>query len=987
MPTGRAGFAIAVANNRIYAIGGSIGDDCNITSIVEAYDPKRDLWTTQLANLPRPKRWRPSAGTLDDIIYVVGGAFVGDDCPGYAFSTVQAYDPAKDKWSAKSDMNVARRQVGVGVDSVNHLLYAIGGATGGPDLIVLNTFEVFDPAGGNDGKGLWTDLTPKAPLNIARALPAVAVVNGKIYAVGGQAPNNTALDTVEVYDPSAINPKWTITKSRMPNPRLNPGAAVLNGKIYVVGGRTDILISSVDIYDPVSDTWTAGLPLPTARRGLGAAVAVVGDDLDLFALGGEALVTTVGQQFTYQITASNDPTSFNAFPLPYGLSIDSERGIISGTPTIADDSFDLTFTATNSTGSGSRVVSFYIAPPPPPDLSSISSSTCVTGRVGQLFTFQVLTNYAGVESRLMATGLPYQAGLEGGPELTINPGTGVISGTVSSPIDKSTQSFGVGLNLTDGLSVQSFLQLTFVSDPFFPIITSSSNTNLVLNKFFSYSIIADASVTTFDYIGHGALDDPLPLGLSFDGATGTISGIYSGESVNKPPPGEGPAQRGADKGLPESRINGSDTIKKEPPPKIQMEVENDTGTGTAPLNFFISLHDFEVEALPSTTSQGINYVIFTDDALASGTGAGLVETPKTGDYVTYTVPVAATGTYDVKAGIRTGASQGIFQLSIDGLPQGSRQDEYSPEATYEVRDLGSVTFSSAGEKIFQFSVADRNPASNGYELVFDYLDLVPRFEAQPLMVQSRPALNKAGHESGLGGHADTQSKAIRLGNDVTYTVPVPTAGIYNLLVKAKEDGNTGGFGLSIDGTNQGYFQNCGPSGDGFFDLGTVNFKSPGEKAFQFQVEGCGTGNDFILDYIDLILATQLEAENLPADSSARLARIADNRMSHQEGILLKAQRPDDSVTFDVTIPIAGTYGVKLGLRTGNQNGIFQLAIDGVNQGGEQDEYSAEVGYQVLDLGRVTFVEGGEKTFQFVVKGKNPSSSGYQFILDYIDLIR
>ena len=50
MPTARAGFAIAAANNKIYAIGGAIGDDCNITGVVEAYDPMRDVWSTNLAS-------------------------------------------------------------------------------------------------------------------------------------------------------------------------------------------------------------------------------------------------------------------------------------------------------------------------------------------------------------------------------------------------------------------------------------------------------------------------------------------------------------------------------------------------------------------------------------------------------------------------------------------------------------------------------------------------------------------------------------------------------------------------------------------------------------------------------------------------------------------------------------------------------------------------------------------------------------------------
>jgi hypothetical protein len=40
----------------------------------------------------------------------------------------------------------------------------------------------------------------------------------------------------------------------------------------------------------------------------------------------------VGLAFSYQITPSNNPISFNATDLPAGLSINKTTGIISGTP-------------------------------------------------------------------------------------------------------------------------------------------------------------------------------------------------------------------------------------------------------------------------------------------------------------------------------------------------------------------------------------------------------------------------------------------------------------------------------------------------------------------------------------------------------------------------------------------------------------------------------------------------------------------------------
>ena len=441
---------------------------------------------------------------------------------------------------------------------------------------------------------------------------------------------------------------------------------------------------------------------------------------------------------------------------------------------------------------------------------------------------------------------------------------------------------------------------------------------------------------------------------------------------------------------------GIETIKKEPPPKIQLLGlgEEENGTGTAPLNFFIGLHDFETEALMTQTSKGTNYVIFTDDLLTSGGAAGLLKSTKVGDYVTYTVPFYRSGTYDVKVGIRTGDNQGIFQLVIDGVNHGSPQDEYSPTIGYEVRDLGPVTFATDGPKTFQFVAVDRNPLSRDYELIFDYLDLDPYFEAETLPVRSALGAKRTIYGQDLSGGSAMLLKATRIGDYVTYGVPIAVPGNYNVRVRTNTGSNTGIFQLFIDGVKQGYAQKRHENGSNndfsLRDLGTVRFETAGEKAFQFVVTGGNSNStkyNLAFDYIELVLTSHFEAEELPADSTGRLKRVDDNNLAGEAGILFEAKARGDFVTYTVTIPSAGTYDVKVGTRKDNRGGIVQLAIDGVDQGSAQDNYAAGADYEVIDLGKVTFTEAGERTFQFLVTGHNPASQGYQFVLDYIDLGR
>ncbi|HEY4846398.1 MAG TPA: DUF4082 domain-containing protein, partial [Methylocella sp.] len=68
---------------------------------------------------------------------------------------------------------------------------------------------------------------------------------------------------------------------------------------------------------------------------------------------------TVGSPFSYTITATKNPTSFNAAGLPAGLSINTTTGVIAGTPTAAGTS-SVTLSATNGLGTGSATLALTI---------------------------------------------------------------------------------------------------------------------------------------------------------------------------------------------------------------------------------------------------------------------------------------------------------------------------------------------------------------------------------------------------------------------------------------------------------------------------------------------------------------------------------------------------------------------------------------------------------------------------------------------------
>src|SRR5262249_33841210 len=58
---------------------------------------------------------------------------------------------------------------------------------------------------------------------------------------------------------------------------------------------------------------------------------------------------TLNLPWSYQISATNKPTSYGAIGLPAGLSVGSATGLITGTPTAAG-TFPITISATNASG-------------------------------------------------------------------------------------------------------------------------------------------------------------------------------------------------------------------------------------------------------------------------------------------------------------------------------------------------------------------------------------------------------------------------------------------------------------------------------------------------------------------------------------------------------------------------------------------------------------------------------------------------------------
>jgi N-acetylneuraminic acid mutarotase len=128
--------------------------------------------------------------------------------------------------------------------------------------------------------------TVGSPMPTPRTEIAAALLDGKIYVVGGKTKTELT-DIVEVYDPSSDT--WNTDISPLPFPMDHIGLDAYNGKLYLVGGFIEPdkgphrrAINSLFIYDPLKNEWEEGEHMPTARAGLTAKFI----DGILYAVGG-----------------------------------------------------------------------------------------------------------------------------------------------------------------------------------------------------------------------------------------------------------------------------------------------------------------------------------------------------------------------------------------------------------------------------------------------------------------------------------------------------------------------------------------------------------------------------------------------------------------------------------------------------------------------------------------------------------------------------
>ncbi len=270
-------------NGKLYVFGGWDGGKAR--GAAYEYDPATDKWTKK-TSMPRLTH-HAALAAANGKIYVMGGFVPPKDTAipvGGAWEPIDSaweYDPAADSWKSLPPLP-GKRGSAVAAE-VGGKIYVIGGATtteGSKDPFfsffgpsrVLGTNEVYDPA-----TNKWES---RRPMSVPRNHAFSGVVNGKIYVIGGRTGHGfilsaTNTDVVEEYNP--VNDSWSVPKERMPTPRSGGASGSDGRRIYAAGGEVttkDLVgaFKSVEAYDPVTNSWMTLPSMPMPRHGIAGGV-------------------------------------------------------------------------------------------------------------------------------------------------------------------------------------------------------------------------------------------------------------------------------------------------------------------------------------------------------------------------------------------------------------------------------------------------------------------------------------------------------------------------------------------------------------------------------------------------------------------------------------------------------------------------------------------------------------------------------------------
>ncbi|MBI2689358.1 MAG: hypothetical protein HYX27_23885 [Acidobacteria bacterium] len=146
----------------------------------------------------------------------------------------------------------------------------VAGGTVAPNG-ALNSAEIFDPSAGT-----WSDAGPMAIARVDATASLITVNQRQRILIAGGENSSGATKTLEIFDPESNS--FSMASETMTSARRHHAAASLgDGRVILAGGSNgDAALDTIDVFDPASGTVSAMAKLSAARQDLTATLLLDG---------------------------------------------------------------------------------------------------------------------------------------------------------------------------------------------------------------------------------------------------------------------------------------------------------------------------------------------------------------------------------------------------------------------------------------------------------------------------------------------------------------------------------------------------------------------------------------------------------------------------------------------------------------------------------------------------------------------------------------
>ena len=260
MPVEKWEPGTVVLDGKLYLFGGYTSGVVS-SKISNVYDPADGSWT-RIQDLPSAITHMNMV--LDGrTVWFAGG--YKDGYKGHTIAEVWSYDVDLDRYTAAPLLPATRG--GGGLALIGRRLHYMGGVEADRDTDSSDHW-MLDLDAWAEGRAEWQDA---APMPVPRNQFSCVVVGGKIYAIGGQFHHDSMqLDQarVDIYDP--VTDSWSSGPSLPKGHSHAEGATfVHSGRIYMAGGHTTAAGASKEVDPDIlslvpGGTWenVGTLPMP-----------------------------------------------------------------------------------------------------------------------------------------------------------------------------------------------------------------------------------------------------------------------------------------------------------------------------------------------------------------------------------------------------------------------------------------------------------------------------------------------------------------------------------------------------------------------------------------------------------------------------------------------------------------------------------------------------------------------------------------------------